>query len=205
MSHFIRSYFFSKGTPRRGSLGFTLIELLVVMGIMIVITSLVLARYSQFNGVVLLRALAYNVALSFREAQTFGISGRSVGGTFAYRYGVYIASASPTQYILFGDTNNNSAYEASEVITAYSMNAGYGFSEFCARLSNGVERCASTGSIANLTIMFKRPEPDAVIRTNNMGPSDVYTQATVTMVSPTGATRSVTVTTTGQIAVNQGN
>ncbi len=185
------------------SRGFTLVELLVVMGIMIVISTLVLARYSQFNGVILLRDLAYDVALSFREAQVFGISGKSSGGTFAYRYGVYIAKGAPTQYILFGDRNNNSAYDSNEVITAYSMRAGYGISEICAHRSDGYNRCASTNDLANLTVMFKRPEPDAIIRTDATG--EVYTDATVTLTSASGATRSVTVTSTGQIAVNQGN
>lgn len=203
MLHFLRSYFSSKGTLRKGNLGFTLIELLVVMGIMVVITSLVLARYSQFNGVVLLRSLAYDVGLSFREAQVFGISGRSSGGTFAYRYGVYMSRSTPTQYILFGDTNNNSAYDTSEVITAYSMRPGYGMTEICARRSDGANRCASTGDISSVTVMFKRPEPDAIIRTNVSG--ETYTGVTVTLTSPTGATRSVTVTTTGQISVDQGN
>ena len=203
MSHFLRSYFSSKKPHGQGSLGFTLIELLVVMGIMVVISSLVLARYSQFNGVVLLRALAYDVGLSFREAQVFGISGRSTGGTFAYRYGVYMAKSAPAQYILFGDTNNNSVYDPSEVITAYSMRPGYGMSEICARRSDGVNRCATTGDIASITVMFKRPEPDAVIKTDIAG--ETYTDVTVTLISPSTATRSVTVTTTGQISINQGN
>lgn len=201
MSHFLRSYFSSKGTPKEGSSGFTLIELLVVMGIMVVISSLVLARYSQFNGVVLLRSLAYDVGLSFREAQVFGISGRSTGGTFAYRYGVYMSRSVPTEYILFSDTNNNSAYDVSEVITAYSMSPGYGMTEICALRSDGVDRCASTGDISSVTVMFKRPEPDAVIKTDVV--AETYTEVTVTLTSPSDATRSVTVTTTGQISVNQ--
>ena len=201
MSVLPRSSFFSKTRETCKSFGFTLIELLVVMGIMIVITTLVLARYSQFNGVILLRDLAYDVALSFREAQVYGISGRSDSGVFAYRYGVYINKGAPTQYILFGDSNNDSAYESNEVVTAYTMRTGYGISEICAHTTAGVNKCASTGGLSTLTVMFKRPEPDAIIRSDVVG--DVYTDATVTMLSPAGATRSVTVTSTGQIAVNQ--
>lgn len=183
--------------------GFTLTELLVVMGIMIVITTLVLARYSQFNGTVLLRNLAYDVALSFREAQVYGISGRSESGAFTYRYGVYMSSSAPTQYILFADRNDNLAYDSNEVVKAYTMRSGYGLSEICAHRTDGVNRCASAGTITSLTVMFKRPEPDATIRTNLT--AETYTDATVTLVSAAGATRSVTVTSTGQIAINQGN
>ena len=42
--------------------GFTLVELLVVIGIMLVISSMLLVRNSQFNSSILLRALAYEVA-----------------------------------------------------------------------------------------------------------------------------------------------
>lgn len=205
MSHFFRFFLSSREPAARGSAGFTLIELLVVMGIMIVITTLVLARYSQFNGVVLLRSLAYDVALSIREAQVYGISGKSSGGVFAYRYGVHLSKTDSTRYRLFGDTNNNIAYEASEVVTAYSMRPGYGISEMCAhRSSDGTEICATSGGISSVTIMFKRPEPDAIIRAcPSAGPCVAAIDATITLVSPTGATRSVTVTSTGQISVKQ--
>jgi hypothetical protein len=173
------------------------------MGIMIIITTLILARYGQFNGTVLLRDLAYDVALSVREAQVYGISGRSAGGTFAYRYGVYFSKAAPTQYILFGDVNDNVTYDSGESIVAYAMRTGYGLSEMCATRSDGAVRCATRNEISTLTIMFKRPEPDAIIRSDVL--TETYRDATFTLLSPAGSTRSVTVTSTGQIAVNQGN
>ena len=192
----------SKHTGTQG--GFTLIELMVVIGIMLVITTLILARYSQFNGTVLLRDLAYDVGLSIREAQVYGISGRSVDGTFAYRYGVYFSKAAPTQYTLFGDKNNNQAYDGDEIVSVYTMRAGYGLSEMCAtRSSDGASRCASRNEISTLTVMFKRPEPDAIIRSDVV--SETYRDVTFTLLSPSGATRSVTVTSTGQISINQGN
>ena len=203
LPHSLNSSFFSRVRTLSRRLGFTLVELLVVIGIMLVITTVVLARYSQFNGTILLRDLAYEVALSFREAQVYGISGRSSGGTFAFRYGVYLTKGAPTQYILFGDTNNNLTFDSSETVEAYSMRAGYGMSEMCARRSEGINRCASAGEISTLTIMYKRPDPDAIIRTDVVG--ETYTDATITLLSPSESTRSVTVTSTGQISINQSN
>lgn len=186
---------------RLQSAGFSLVELMVVIGIMLVITTLILARYNQFNGTVLLRNLAYDIALSIREAQVYGISGKSVSGTFAYRYGTYFSRSAPTQYILFGDVNNNTAFDQNETLTAYTMRSGYGLSEMCATRTDGASRCASRGEISTLTIMFKRPEPDAVIKSDII--AEAYRDATFTLTSPTGATRSVTVVSTGQISVNQ--
>src|SRR3989344_4615422 len=53
-----------------GERGFTLVELMVVTGILVVITSLILANNTRFGGAVLLENLAYDIALSMRKAQT---------------------------------------------------------------------------------------------------------------------------------------
>ena len=187
---------------RRGSRGFSLIELLVVMAIMVVISSVVLSRYSQFNGVILLRNLAYDVALTIREAQVYGVSGRSLGGVLGVRYGVYFTASAPNQYILFGDSNNNSLYDAGESIKIYTMRPGYGLQNLCAHRSGDLAlKCANAGDFTSLTIMFRRPDPDAIVKTSVS--AETYTDAIITVVSATGETRTITVTQTGQIAVQQ--
>lgn len=180
--------------------GFTLLELLVVMGIMLLITTLILARHSQYNGTVLLRNLSYSVGLSIRQAQVYGLSGRSVGGAVATRFGVYFTAANPTQYVLFTDQNNNAAYDSGEDIEVFTLRAGYAISNLCAN-TGVVEKCSGLGDIDRLTILFTRPHPDARFVTNVT--NDTYVDATVTLLSSQGATRQVTVTTTGQIAVQQ--
>lgn len=177
--------------------GFTLIELLVVMGIMLVITTLILARHSQFNGTVLLRNLSYSVALSIRQAQVYGISGRSVGGTIGTKFGVHFTAANPTQYTLFVDSDADGVYDVGESVEAFSLGSGYVISDLCAD-TGAVERCASTGAIDRLTILFTRPNPDASITTNLL---ESYTEATIKVRSAQEVTRQVDVTITGQIAV----
>ncbi len=184
------------------SFGFTLIELLVVMSIMIVISSIILARYNQFNGTVLLRSLAYDVALTMREAQVYGLSGKGLSGSFITRYGVYYAKATPTQYLIFADANNNQAYDSGETVEAYSMLSGYAISNLCAYKADSTVRCSAAGDITVMTVMFKRPEPDAIITTDI---AESYVRGTVTITSAAGLSRTVEVTNTGQLAVDQAN
>lgn len=177
--------------------GFTLIELLVVMAIMLVITSLVLARHNQFNGTVLLKNLAYSVALSIRQAQVYGISGRSVSGTIGTKFGVHFTAANPTQYTLFVDSDADGTYDSGESVEALSIGGGYAISDLCAN-TGSVDRCSSAGAIDRLTVVFTRPNPDAVITTDLL---EGYTSAIITLRSSQGHTRQINVTTTGQIAI----
>src|SRR3989344_6847475 len=75
---------------------FTLVELVVVLAIFTLISSVVLANHSRFNGSVLLGSLAYDIALSIREAQVYGLSVKqhTVAGVgqFQIGYGIHFAS-----------------------------------------------------------------------------------------------------------------
>lgn len=186
--------------PSAAARGFTLIELLVVVGIITLITLLLLAKHGQFNNSVLLRSLAYDVALSVREAQTFALSVRQLdGGVFSTGYGTYFASANPTTYILFADRNRNFRYDGEgESVEIFSVRRGYGIARFCASLASGVEKCAP-GELTALSITFDRPEPDAIIR-SDLG-NDVYTSAFLEIASPEDVRMRVDIESTGQISV----
>lgn len=56
-------------------------------------------------------------------------------------------------------------------------------------------------SISYLDVMFLRPNPDALIRTNQSGVGERYRGARVYLISTTGARRVVEVVSTGQISV----
>src|SRR3989338_6906440 len=56
--------------------GFTLVELLVTLSLFVVLTTIVLFSQQKFNGSILLTNLAYDVALTIRQAQTFGVNVR---------------------------------------------------------------------------------------------------------------------------------
>ncbi len=183
--------------------GFTLIELIVVTGIMVLITSIMLANNAKFGGVVTLRNLAYDIALSIREAQTYGISVRKFGtgaGEFGAGYGLDFRTSANTSYLLFADTvGNNGLYdEASELVQAYNIGRGFRITDICGTATgSGAETCG----LGRLTVVFVRPEPDARIRMN--GGSSLYQRARVIITSPQGDTASILVEATGQISIGE--
>lgn len=185
------------------SRGFSLVELLVVIAIVAVVSALVLARYGQFNGQVLLRNLAYDIALSVRQAQVYTISGKAGISTNGVPYGVHFKSIPNTQYYIFADNNGNGAYDTGEETEVLTVRSGYSITNFCGDLVSGTSDCVLTGQITTLTILFKRPDPDAYIKTSRQ--STGYRQARVVARSPTGNTRTITITLTGQIAIEQAN
>jgi prepilin-type N-terminal cleavage/methylation domain-containing protein len=180
--------------------GFTLIELLVSVSILAFITTTVLANHSRFNSSLLLGNLAYDVALSVRQAQVYGLSVRSYNSAFNIGYGVHFSS--PTSYLFFADIDNDKRYTeaADAIIREYTLSQRYQVQRFCAALASGEEHC-SDGEIpiTYLDIVFVRPDPDAHIATSNT--SAVYSGASVTVESPGNAERTVDIASTGQISV----
>ena len=181
--------------------GFSLIELLISVSIFIIITSVVLAKYQGFNGGVVLTNLAYDIALSIRQAQVYGISVReSATGSsnFGLRYGIHFDSGNPTSFILFIDTNSNDKYDNGELIETNSIRQDNAISDFCGITSAGGNQCWKNSTVTSLDITFLRPNPDALINTNIGGN---YRSATITVSSPRGTSRTVRVENTGQISV----
>lgn len=178
------------------SRGFTLIELLAVTAILVVITSVILANYSQYGGVVTLRNLAYDVALSVREAQTYGISVRRFGAdTFSAGYGIHVRMTSPNQYILYADSISNNYYDSGETVEAFTLRQGFQINDLCVVSAGATDE---TCGLSSLDIVFKRPEPDAHIYD---GTSSNNQRARIEMRSGKGDRASVTVEATGQISV----
>lgn len=191
--------------------GFTLIELLAVITIMIVITGIVLANNNRFGGKVLLQNLVYDVALTVREAQVYGISvERFSGTTFASAYGVhFLQSTDPAtldEFILFADINTSGrtgVYDCPdadspttcELVSAYDVQKGFKISNLCVTLGNGDESCGH----ASLDVSFERPNPDAFIRVD--GIDTLYSGARIEIISPQEDRQSIIIQENGQIAV----
>lgn len=205
-----RSTSSGRTTERLRSAGFTLIELLVVSAIIVILTTVLLLRQSSFDSSTILRSVAYSVALSVRQAQVYGTSvlGSSSGGTVKYAsaYGIYFNKSTPSSYTLFADFNNNGVYDSStETIKVFSLNAGYTLYRACATISAGSDRCTNNlGGLFGLgtnsvTILFRRPNPDAVFKTDTSGES--YVSAWIEVQSPNAAKRAVLITSAGQISV----
>ena len=188
--------------------GFSMIELVVTVGILIVITTVVLVNHRAFGGNVLLGALAYDVGLSIRQAQVFGLSVRECGvgtGEFNIGYGVHFDKNDMTSYRIFADRDKSKTFDAGNDGTEEVCNIGRGFSivRICATPGSFNELCSDTDNISTLDITFIRPDPDALIRINGDANS-VYQRARIVVQSPQGdKEREVIVESTGQISISQ--
>ena len=201
--------------------GFTVIELIVVTGIFVIVTAIVLASNNRFGGRILLQNLAYDIALSVRQAQVYGISVRQFGtgeDSFSSGYAMYFGS-SPTTYVLFADSISprNGLYDCPdplnptsstcETVESTEIARGYFISKLCAPAGNDSE-CTEGTVVGRLDILFKRPEPDACIAVGGdtaLNSSGICTRgaanARIVVSSPRGDKMSILVEKTGQIAI----
>lgn len=195
--------------------GFTMLELLTVIAIIAILTFMVLGNYNAFGGQTILRTLAYDMALSLREAQTFGVSVRRTDlSTFAAGYGIHYSTSDNRRYSLYADTYVQSGgisvlagtsggdglfLDPREEVRKFTFGNGYTIKQLC--VTTSAETCypmSTTGTPHTLDILFKRPEPDAQIRLDGGAP---VRSARIELTSPRGNLRSVVVEITGQISV----
>lgn len=198
----------TQNAKRKTNHGFTLIELLVVTAIIVIVSAVVLANQNKFGGQVLLQNFAYDVALSIRQAQVYGLAVKGATTTsniiFPTAYGIHFDIAKPTTYDLFADRiQKNGIEDTGENVQTMNIRRGYSISSLCI---NGVLPCNAD----SIDIIFQRPEPDALISWKNsssgshncLGSSaECATFAKVVLTSPRGDTMSVTVNNNGQITV----
>ncbi len=186
-------------------LGFTLIELLVTISIFIIITAVAVFSNNAFNSSILLTDLGYEIALSVRQAQVYGITVKAPSSCissgcpngFSSGYGVHFDIQNyPTQYILFEDEgpNPNHKYDLGEALDTYSLGRGYTLKKLCV-LSNGTYHSVNT-----LDVSFVRPEPEAWVSSNTDSPN--LTEADVYIQDPQDISdRVIIIEPTGQISV----
>lgn len=203
-----------RGLVLNSSQGFTLVELLVVFAIIVTISGVVLTSQSSFNRTLVLANTAYDIALTLRSAETFGLGGRATGGTADAGYGVHFERGAAGSFILFADTHpstsgscttpdckpGNSTYSVNDtLVQTYTLGNGITVSDFCA-YSSGVASCAVAhgAGLSSLDIVFARPNPDAFITAGGSS----YTTACLTLTSPQGGSRAISITSSGQIVPN---
>jgi prepilin-type N-terminal cleavage/methylation domain-containing protein len=190
----------------RLSAGFTVIELLVVTALIVVISSVVLANNSKFGGVVQLENYAYDVALTIRQAQVYGIAVQRFGASnnFTSAYGMHFDMSNIHDYILFADVSGDGIYTSSptnEMVDDDKILRGYYITSLCVTDSSPTPIKTCSPSTTAVDITFVRPEPDAYIRANGL--SGTYRSADIVLASPKGETMTVSVYSNGQITVSR--
>lgn len=207
--------------------GFTLIELMVVLAIIMVITAVAFTSQGAFNKTLILANTTYDVALTIRSAETYGIGSRA-GISVNTGYGVDFSRATPGAFVLFSDAYpapstssvchpitdattpdalpGNCSYDAAqgERITSYLLGNGLTISDFCAQTS-GAWSCANShgSTLSSLDIVFSRPNPEAFMSVN--GSYSVLfpaTNACITLSAPAGGERYISVSQSGAITAS---
>ncbi|MDO8408098.1 MAG: hypothetical protein Q7S95_02585 [bacterium] len=199
--------------------------MLIVIGIIIIISAIVISSQGSFNRSILLANTAYDVALSIRHAETYGLSSRIAGISVSIGYGIDVTRASPTTFTFFADSYpapstlsvchpttdaatpdakpGDCAYDAlqDEIVTAYTLGNGITISDFCAKTSGSWACATSNGSsLTSLDIVFSRPNPTPFMSVNGSYSSTFpVTDACLSLTSPSGGARFISVSSSGEI------
>lgn len=193
--------------------GFSLVELIMVVAIFLVICGIILSKQSKFSSDILITNVAYQIALSIREAQVYGIGSKQrldEGSFIKLGYGVNLKGggsigAKATSYVFFADqTESGVQYQYDDgdlLVENAELPQGQKIRNLCGKNTSGWSCWESAGSVTpfDLNIVFVRPNPDPHIENGG----STYTEAIIVVESAIGdKCRTIRVTSTGQISVD---
>lgn len=194
--------------------GFSLIELMIVIAIFTVITTVALFDQGKLNSNVLLTNLAYDVALTVREAQSYGVGVRysTNNNSASGGYGVYLNMINPEEIKVFHDLKDDGTYVeaddgSAEKTYEFLNQRGNRIAGICVLDTSGAlteygVQCPGvpfSKSVDNLNITFKRPDPEANF---NVGGNPISGPAYIVLKSQDGTNcRAVVVEGSGQVRV----
>ena len=200
-----------KARMRNNEGGFTIIEIAVVILIFGIVTALVLNNYNRFTNDAILTNMAYEMALSVREAQTFGVAVSNRKVSFDTVFGV--------NFTIPSGSSGTSVYHLFEDVGGYENRYDHGAT--CPSIEEGQDTCqqqyvlqrninivdlwvkGSSGcqQVDDINIAFDRPNPEPLI----FGDGSNYQNqnlAQITLQSPENTERHVFVRRNGQIFVD---
>lgn len=196
---------FNKNQPA-GHYGFGLIELMVSISIMLLVIGVVLARQDSFNGAVLLRSEAYEVALAAREVQLNSVSVISIENSYRTLLGLHFDTNNDALVRIFKDTssgmNANGFYDNGEAF-GKQLNIDSRFEIRGIRTFSGGSTIGTSVSV--LSVVFERPNFDAKFFDSGGMVNASSVEIDISKRDQTGdandVVRTVEITSTGQITV----
>jgi type II secretory pathway pseudopilin PulG len=183
--------------------GFGLIELMVCISIILLVIAVVLVRQDSFNGAVLLRSQAYEVALSAREVQLNSVSSISIANNYRSLLGLHFDTSNNNDALvrIYKDSFNGNGYYTSGEEFGKQLAIDSRFEVREIRTVSGVTETPVT----NLSVVFERPNFDAQFFSSTGKINASRVEIDISKRDQTANTpdvvRTVEITATGQIAV----
>ncbi len=180
--------------------GFTLIELIVSIGIMIIITSVILANYTTFNKRIKLEGATQEIASIIRQAQAYGLSSKLSPSPVSTAYGVHFDTSYPDSVTIFYDLSPkdytySGSSEDEEVFKIQSFDR---IAQICVNQKTASPpACPGAGSVNLLDVIYERSKIFAQIN-NDSSISDA--EITFRSVGETKGVR-VVIWKSGQVSV----
>lgn len=173
--------------------GFTVLELLISLAIMGVIMAVAITGQSTYNKNILLTDTAYSVALSLRQAQSFGLSSKKTGTFQNAGYGIHFSDSTRSFYTFFADTSSRGAaptwcpgagllgpeskpgnclYDTlapkDTLLQTYYFQRGYQLKRICAKEKASNTKYCTDGSMNGktlnpITVVFVRPNSKVIM------------------------------------------
>ncbi len=188
--------------------GFTMIELMIVVGIMAVLTVLILYNSKGLNNSIIVSNTAYEISLMVREAQTYGLGVRATENStigFSYSQGIHFdaSAGGANTVILFSDKDKNGQWSGStENVQTYTISKE--------RAGSILSLCALTGGtsctvIGTADILFRRPNPEAVLYTDPVPPGGSTSAVVINLgfTPGNGECRSIIVQKSGSVQIDK--
>ncbi len=188
---------------------FSLVELLVTIGIFTLMTGFVAVKYGNFSKNMTINNLAYDIALTIREAQSYGVSvspyTKVVGGVttdvFDVPYGVHFDIAQNDIFTLFADADKNGRYTSLEKVRQYTITGGTKIEKLCHDTACTSDIGLGGTGKTHADVWFRRPNPAPVITS---GISGGATYLEIRLVNPDATVRKkVVVRSSGQISIEE--
>jgi hypothetical protein len=173
---------------------------MITVGIFVFMTALIMAKYNNFYSGTIFKNMAYDIAITIRQAQSYGISVKADSNSTSFNkaYGVNFSSAFPTKFTLYPySLDSNGLYAFDNVAEkAYTLKFGASVYRKYAGSSS-----ADTAEVSVLDLVFQRPNPEAVIcGTINNVVNCGYKYAKI-VIKLGDITRSIEINSAGQVSI----